>query len=266
MYLKKTWIYKDHIEIKKYHTPRYGVKGEKRIRKQKPTEEAIQKANEKNSKDKLRRILINNFSEGDWFLTLTYGSDCIPDVKESKTILGKFIRQLGREYKKSGYELKWIKVTEWNAKRIHHHMVLNNIPGLQIIINRLWPYGGRHYTALYPDYDYEALAEYLTKETSKTFRDDNNPYRQRYSCSRNLKKPEEKIEVIKANEWKDEPSLSNSLKEKGYYLDKDSLYEGVDPFGFPYQQYMLIRSAERRPEEINNNRRRMRSEEAEIKT
>lgn len=241
MYLKKTWIYRNHIEVKKYHTPRYGVKGEKRQKRKKPLPEAVQKANEKNACDKLRRILINNFDEGDWFLTLTYAEENKPDVQTSRKILNVFLRKLRAEYKKQGIKFKYVMTTEWSGHHIHHHIVLNDIPKIQLLVNKLWTFGGKKYVALYPNEDYDGLAKYLVKETSKTFSDPTNPYRQRYSCSRNLEKPVEKVEVIKANEWAKEPKIPERYREQGYFLDKDSLFTGADPFGYPFQQYMYRR-------------------------
>jgi len=87
MYVKKTWFYKDHIEIKKYHTSRYGVKGEKRDRKCKPTDEAVKKANERNAVAKLRRLLENNFEAGDHHMVLTYKAESRPDPEEAKKSL-----------------------------------------------------------------------------------------------------------------------------------------------------------------------------------
>jgi len=237
MYLKRTYIYKDHIEVRKYHTSKYGIKGEKRRKKARPSDEAREKNNETVAQDRLRRLLINNFEEGDWHVVLTYSNESKPSVEESKKILQNFLRSMKREYAKQGIELKYIITTEWNKKRIHHHMAINNCEGFAKLLNKYWPYGGRHLTALYPDQDYAGLAEYLIKETKTTFRDQGNPYRQRYTCSRNLKKPEEKVEIINAAEWKSKPTVSKSLREEGYILEPDSLFEGIDLWGFPFQRY-----------------------------
>lgn len=241
MYLKRTTIYRDRIEIDKYHTSRYGVKGEKRHKRSHPTAEAVSKANERAAIRRLKGLLIENFNVGDYFLTLTYAPDKRPSVDESRNILKKFMRDLRTEYKKAGAELKYVITTEWKSTKIHHHVVINNVDNFAEIITKAWPHGGKHLTPLYADNDYEGLAEYIVKETCKTFRDPDCPYRQRWTCSRNLKKPEEYIEVIKASGWRDEPAVSKKLQAAGYVLDKDSVDYGVDLFGFEYQRYTLRR-------------------------
>ena len=242
MYLKKTWIYKDHIEVRKYHTSRYGVKGEKRQPKEKPSEASVKAANERNAVKKLERLLINNFDHGDWHLVLTYGEEDRPDLEEGRKRLSRFFSRIRKAYRKQGVELKYIAVTEWEAKRIHHHIVINDCPGFSKIISAEWPYGGQHMTPTYQDRNYKGLAAYLVKETANAFRQEGSPYKQRYTCSRNLEKPEETVEVIKAKEWRKEPSVPRSLQAAGYYLEKGSIYEGVDIFGYPFLEYTMVKT------------------------
>lgn len=242
MYIKRTYIYRDHIEVRKHHTSKYGIKGEKRKKKRVPSDEARRRNNEQNARAKLRRLLINNFDEGDWHVVLTYSNENRPDVDKSKRILQNFLRVMKREYAKRGSELKYVITTEWNKTRIHHHMVVNNCEDFSKIISRAWPYGGKHMTPLFPDQNYEGLADYLIKETSETFRSKDNPYRQRYTCSRNLEKPVEKVEIIKSGDWRDEPTVSRKLRDEGYRLDRSSLFGGIDMWGFPFQVYTLIRT------------------------
>lgn len=241
MYIKKTWIYGNRIEVKKYHTSRYGVKGEKRSKREKPSDESLKRANERKAKKKLERLMINNFEQGDWHLTLTYKSEMRPDIEKSKYILKKFFEKLRKEYRKHGIELKYIMATEWENKNIHHHIVINDIDNISKVLSRLWIYGGIHLTPLYPDRDYSGLAEYFIKETNETFRNSDNPYKQRYTCSRNLKKPIEEVEIIKASTWVKEPKINNKLLEQGYQLDKQSIYTGVDAMGYGFCEYTFIR-------------------------
>lgn len=241
MYLKKTWRYRDHIEIRKYHTSRYGVKGEKRSPKEKPTELSVQLANERAAEKRLLRLLINNFDTGDHHMTLTYRPKERPDPEGARKILGQFLRKMRKAYVKMGMELKYIAVTEWTGKAIHHHVVINDCPGFSRLTAQLWPHGGARSTALYPNHDYKQLAEYLIKETSKTFRSEGSPWGQRYTCSRNLKKPEETTEVIKAKEWRTVPSVPKSLAAQGYVLQKESVFEGTDIFGYPYLEYTMVK-------------------------
>ncbi|MBN2926857.1 MAG: hypothetical protein JTJ12_05425, partial [Eubacterium sp.] len=60
--------------------------------------------------------------------------------------------------------------------------------------------------------------------------------KQRYTSSRNLIIPKSKTKTVKADRWLPEPRIP-----KGYYLDKDTLYNGTDPFtGRLVQKYTLI--------------------------
>lgn len=239
MYLKKTIKYGNKILIRKYHTLRYGKQGS-RERKKQPTKESMKRANERVAEKKLLMLMENNFlPEEDMFLTLTYKAEERPTVEEAKSILARFFRRMKRAYEKAGSELKYICTTEWNGKSIHHHIVINNVAGFNKILSECWKYGGKRSEPLYADYDYRGLAEYMIKETSETFRDKDNPWHQRYTCSRNLKKPEEKVEVIKANEWRDDPRPSRKMEAAGYRLKAGSVEEGVDIFGYPYQEYIF---------------------------
>ena len=241
MYVKKTYVYGNRIEVRKYHTYKCGVKGEKRSKRKKPTPEQMQDANERRAKRKLSRLMIGNFVCGDWHMVLTYAQDRRPDVDGSKRCLALFLKRMRKLYKKAGIELKWIAVTEWEKTNIHHHLAINDVPGMAAAVRQCWTWGNAHLTPLYADGDYEGLAEYFVKETSLSFRKETNAYKQRWSCSRNLVRPQVETEIIKANSWRKQPKLTKEQEEKGYQLLKDSLYVGVDACGYPFQEYMLIR-------------------------
>lgn len=80
------------------------------------------------------------------------------------------------------------------------------------------------------------MADYLLKETEKTFR--SSPEKQRYACSRNLidPKPEKRIRRTKSG-WQKDPR-----PRKGYYIIQDSLYNGFDKLGYPYQRYVMVKT------------------------
>ena len=110
---------------------------------------------------------------------------------------------------------------------------------------RLWGNGGAHLTPLYEDKDYKGLAGYLVKETKKTFRDDDNPYKQRYSCSRNLLRPEPEVKIVHANTWSKDIKVPKSLREQGYYLDRDSVRYWIDWEGYINAEYKFVRPSEK---------------------
>ena len=106
------------------------------------------------------------------------------------------------------------------------------------IVRDCWEWGSPHFTPLDDTGQYKELAAYFIKETSKTYKENDGGAKQRYSCSRNLVKPVTKVTIIKkAEKWLDEPKA-----KKGYYIDKDTVYNGVNPFnGRPIQYYTMVR-------------------------
>lgn len=80
--------------------------------------------------------------------------------------------------------------------------------------------------------NFENLASYMAKCETKQQAGGKNTY----SCSRNLIEPPEKIRKVKADSWREMPTIP-----KGWVLDKDSLIVGINPFtGFGYQFYRMI--------------------------
>jgi len=207
--------------------------------KSKTTPEQIEKINEINAQNKLTRIINANFAFGDYHIIATYKKDLRADPEQAKKEIKKFLRQLKAEYKKVGSELKYVQVTEYKNKVIHHHLIINNVKGQNIttIVRKLWTRGTTHFTPLDNTGQYKTLAEYLIKETAKTYKEKNGGQMQRYSCSRNLKKPVTKTKIVKSNRWAADPKPI-----KGYYIDMDTLHNGVNPFtGREYQRYTMIK-------------------------
>ena len=237
MHIKNVWRYRGIVEVERIHSGRYGKKGTPGPRKL-PTPEEMKAVNERNCIKKLRRKIQANFGEGDLFLTLTYKKETRPDAREARRRLKNYLERLRRRWKKAGVPLKYIIVTEYENKSIHHHLVLNDIldgSGAKEA-NRCWKEnGGTHTEYLYEDGHYENLAAYLVKETSKTFRKPGSPSKTRYSCSRNLVDPKPKTVILKSDRWPEDPRVP-----KGYYLDKQSLVNGVNKMGYRYQYYRLV--------------------------
>ena len=212
-------------------------KGEK-----KKSREEIRKANMVQAARKLTRKLNANFRPGDWHVILTYKD--VPDVQTAKKYLDKFLQRLRTAYRKMAGELKYIAVTEFKAKRIHHHLVINRInDGKKTaadLVREIWRklgQGNPKFVPLYDSGEYQGLAEYLIKETERTFRDMENPWKQRFSCSRNLVEPKKTVETKKIkNAWEMDPK-----PRKGYYIQPDSLYNGFDLMGYQYQRYVLVK-------------------------
>ena len=247
MYLKTTGTYGNRVEVRKYHTVRYGKPGEPRSRRKKPTTEAMKKANARRREDNLRRLMVANFTEDDLHLTLTYRRELRPDEDTAKKHLKKFWVDLRRVYRKAGAELKYIAVTEQLTRAIHHHIVMNDpgIPNIAKLIRKLWKHGGYHVDALYPDRDYSKLASYFMKpEAGGEGQEEETPEegrKKKYTCSRNLTQPVRKTEVIRANSWREkEPTVPKRLRDLGYVMECCTPKGKIDSFGYAYQSYIMV--------------------------
>lgn len=239
-YMKKTIIAGKTIEVRKGYSARYGKKGLKRSENRLPTREAQKRVNERNALDNLTWKLNANFGVGDVHMVLGYGNRKAPTPEEARKNLDRFTRKARTWYKReTGKELRYISVTEYKRSRIHHHIILPEIPA--DVLYTLWPHGRPHITPLDPSGSYRALAEYLIKETAETFRTEEAPYKKRWNQSRNLKEPEITVEVVSAQNWRQDPKPI-----QGYYIDKDSIRAGVsETNGFPYQSYTMIQLEQR---------------------
>lgn len=226
------------IEVTKSYTKRIGAKA--RGKREKPTPEEIEKVNERNAERTLRLKINANFCTDDPFITLTYRKGERPTPEQAKENIKKLIDGLRTDYRKLGDELKYINVTEYKNKAIHHHLLINHIEGADVskMVRERWKFGRPDFKYLDDTGQYKDLAAYLIKETSKTYKDNDGGHKQRYSCSRNLVMPTPKTEIIKkAARWIPDPKPI-----KGYYIDKDTVYNGVDPFtGREYQRYTMVR-------------------------
>lgn len=218
--------------------------GKKGSGERKTTPEEIAESNMRQAARKLTRKINANFKPGDWHVVLMYKKDNRPSLEQAQKNVKKLLDSLRDRYKKNAFALKYILVTEYYKKSIHHHIIINNVndgkKATTDYIRELWKgegKGSKHFTSLYDDGEYKQLAEYLIKETEKTFRDSDSPVRQRYSCSRNLINPKPKIIPRETKGmWK-----MNPKPRPGYYIDQDTLYNGTDKLGRPYQRYVMIK-------------------------
>lgn len=239
-YKKKIYKFKNAIEIEEYHSAKYGAPGQKREPKKKATPEMIEKRNQHNKEKLARRKLRSHFDINDYFTDLTYQKDKRPkDMEKAKEDFRRFIREVRREYRKRGADLKWIRNIEVGTKNGWHiHLVINRIPDTDIILREAWKHGRVVNELLYEKGEFAKLAAYITK-TPKT---DKRLKESHYSTSRNLPVPEpEEKKYIKWKTW------SKVKVPDGFYLDKESYNEGVNPItGYRYRTYTLLRTGRRR--------------------
>lgn len=203
------------------------------------TSEAVKKNNMRIAVWRLWMLLANNFDSTGSHVTLTYAGN-EPTKEQAAADRKKMIAQLRKEFKRQGKELKYVIVTEYKNKRIHHHIVMNSQD--VELVTRLWGKGGVHFTALREEGDFHDLAEYLIKETEKTFRESDSQHKQRYSRSRNLIMPVTKKDETTLKEMTDEPEPIS-----GYYIPKDRVRRYEHPVtGLEHLEYIEVALGEPR--------------------
>lgn len=238
-YIKETYTYPGGVEIRKYFSTQYGKKGMKKGPYKEQTKEEMERINERNAATQLRRLIETNYTPGDYHVVLTYRKAERPNAAEAIKRKDKFLRKLRAAYKAFEGELMYISVVEKEARSIHHHLIVNACD--PSIIQKAWEWGSVHITMLYDEGRYEDLAAYLIKETRRTFRSKDRIQGKRWTASRNLKQPNVKKEIVKADSWREKPSIP-----KGYILDADSLHTGVHGMtGYVYQEYRLLKVQKR---------------------
>lgn len=202
-----------------------------------PTPEAVHAVNQRLAEKNLARLINHNFNPGDWHLVLTYRGKA-PSADQAKVDKERFLRKAKAAADKAGTDFKWIAVTEYQHARIHHHVICSNLPFE--IISKAWGHGQVRPSVLDKSRNYKRLAEYLIKETSKTYREEGSVFHRRYTCSRNIIRPAVKKTVIEARDIPDPKAL------KGYYVDQDSVrrYEHAIT-GLEHLEYTMVSMDER---------------------
>lgn len=256
MYRKREIYCGKILEVEKYCN--FNYKGKRTVRgpRTEKTSEAVAKVNERNAQKKLSRLINTNFTKNDYHLVLTYKfNQRAGNPEEAKKDLAAFCLSMRKKYKKVGLEFKYIAVTEYGKKSMHHHLVINS--GLDLAaVAASWTHGRIHTNNLDGSGDYARLAAYLIKQTRKTFNDPERcVHRKRWCASRNLKRPIEKNTSVKADSWREYP-----VAPKGYMVITDSIESGVSEFtGWPYQYYRCIKIDDRRNDNARAKNKRTRS-------
>lgn len=230
------------IEFEEKHTGRYGARGQKRKRKEKPTKEEVKRFNQARREDHVRRLILMNFKKGDWWCTKTYARESRPeDWQEMQGQTQKFFRRLAAWYKKQGVPLKYIyRLQKGRNGAAHIHFLINKVPGCDDEIQRLWPFGRvkfEHYAGGYQDaakvaaYIVTPLAEWEPEQMK------------RYVTSRNLAQPVAKERIIHRRTLLDKQGNVKEPKgKKGYYVYKPGVRMGINPYtGWAYRRYAQVK-------------------------
>ena len=236
-YIRERYDLFNSIEVREHMDCRHHEEGD-RCEKRKRTPEEMKRANQRRKEEKARRLIWANFEPGDYVRTLTFKKDRRPkDMKEAQSIKARFLRQLAREYGKRYYKLLWIANIECTPKGAWHiHLICNRIEGGGDIIKDLWRQYGGVYDQELADIQGKDIGAYITKSPDSTDDGDHKVIESKYSHSRNLTVPEPKRTEISGWRMSDAPRVP-----KGFYLDKDSMYEGVNMAGYQYRTYIIRR-------------------------
>lgn len=238
-YYEKTVIAGETIEKTYYHCYTARDKNVQRAPKAKETSWQMEEVNRRNAEDRLRWILNTNFKEGDYHLVLNYKrkpGDAYRTPEEIKHDKDVFLRRMRAVFRREGFEFKYVYVFEIGERGSRHiHIVMNEISLAEC--RKCWEHGRVTCTPLDEHGDYRLLANYLMKYSDKTFRTVGRLMGKRYSCSRNMLEPKITRKIVKR---------SNTYRRHvkalpGYFVDVDTIREGVDAFGYCFFKYTMVR-------------------------
>lgn len=255
MYWRDIFRICDQNEIEIKFPGKYGAKGERRKTKEKPTPEKMFKQNMQNREKYVRRLIMLNFNEHDLWCTLKYKAGTrFDDLEEVTKDVGRFLRSLNGKWKRRNSELKYIYRIEIGKQGgVHIHILVNRIPDADVMIQESWKKGHVFFETLKKSEGVGQLAAYIVKREPEAekqlslFEEEDRKKLLKYSCSRNLTKPQRERKMYKNRTVKN--IIRNGPKpSKGYYIDKNSIVTGVNPFtGMSFIHYTEIRIEPRGP-------------------
>lgn len=149
--------------------------------------------NDKNARKHVERLINNNFSDNDLWVTLTYDNEHLPSsMDEAVKNMQKYIRRVNYQRKKKGLSnAKYIYVTEYNqaAKiRWHHHIVMDGMLDMDTV-EACWKQSSRNEVRrLRKDENgLTGIAKYITKDNVRSKSE------RRWNSSQRLRNPDVRI-------------------------------------------------------------------------
>ena len=235
-YMKMTCRAGKTKEIAKYYTYWLHPEGRKRSPRVNPTTEQQQKINDRHLVKRLTRLLNANFDENCWYITFDYKKEQRP---ESVEVLHKqeqkLLRDLRKIYKKENAVFKYVWTAEVGKRGgAHIHMVVSSID-IRLLKN-IWQYGWTTIKPMDSSGQYRRLAEYFIKYFQKTRDTDEQIQKKSYNPSKNLIRPVPKKKPMRGKKFSYEIKVP-----RGWYLDKDSVRQGITADGYEFQYYTIIK-------------------------
>lgn len=196
--------------------------------------------NKRNAYLKRKYAIYNNFDIGDWWITLTWKKESVPETAdEAHKALTGVLSKIRRKIQKLGIPFVWyIKTEGGGSMRPHHHLIVkNNFDVLNIFFEE-WQKFGRVF-------DFQQIYSLSDGKLVKYFLDGGDHKEleyEKYSHSRNLKEPEVEKRIYPYTSFREVPRAP-----EGYRVQ--NLYNGyADIDAHTYQEYELIRLDERMDE------------------
>lgn len=218
--------------------------------------------NDKNSRKYVERLINQNFSNGDIWITLTYDDKHLPedgDIDAAVKNMQKYISRINYQRKKRGLQkAKYVYVTEYNPNekiRWHHHMIMDGALDMDAV-EACWKQSSRNEVRkLRKDENgLSGLANYIVKEKERIRGE------RRWNSSKGLKKPDirvvhsKQVEKGKGNYKKISTYIDGMIKNQDtirrtaqkWYPDHDFTEAGVYHNNFNGMFYIYVRMRRKR--------------------
>ena len=182
----------------------------------KDNNKAQKNLNDKNARKYVERLINENFSDRDIWMTLTYDDAHLPpdgDVDAAIKNVQKYIRRINYQRKKRGLpNAKYVYVTAYNPDaeiRWHHHIVMDGALDMETV-ESCWKQSSRNEVRrLQTDENgLSGMANYIVEEKNRV------PSEKRWNSSQGLRDP--RIKVVHSKR----PAAGGSYKKIGSFVDK----------------------------------------------
>ena len=181
----------------------------------KDNNKAQKNLNDKNARKYVERLINENFSDRDIWMTLTYDDAHLPpdgDVDAAIKNVQKYIRRINYQRKKRGLpNAKYVYVTAYNPDaeiRWHHHIVMDGALDMETV-ESCWKQSSRNEVRrLQTDENgLSGMANYIVEEKNRV------PSEKRWNSSQGLRDP--RIKVVHSKR----PATGGSYKKIGSFVD-----------------------------------------------
>lgn len=136
-YRCKTYKAGERLECEIF--PLWNTRSEVRAAKTNKSRKSQENLNHWNRQKTIARYATENFTEGDYWGTVTYDKEHLPETpRQARRNIVNYLRRVERKYKKLGIKFKYICVT--GGKRLHHHFIISGGADRNMLEN-MWKFG-----------------------------------------------------------------------------------------------------------------------------